>query len=63
MEKFKIPLSGKDNDSINRTIRWQGAIYEQLMDIVDKYNVSFNRLVNEAVRFALDNLDMDNEHK
>jgi len=57
MDKFKIPIGGKDNESINRTIRWQGHLYDRLMDIVDKHKVSFNRLVNECVEFALDRID------
>ena len=59
--KFKIPFGGKDNDSINRTIRWQGSVYDRLMDIVDTHKVSFNRLVNECVMFALDRIDTEED--
>ncbi len=61
MDKFRIPRGGKDSDSINRTIRWQGDIYERLMDIVNTNKVSFNRLVNEAVLFALDRREEDGD--
>jgi len=63
MDKFYIPHGGKDNNSINRTIRWQAEIYDKLMDISDKNKVSFNRLVNECVRFALERIDEENNVK
>lgn len=59
MDKFQIPFGGKDNDSINRTIRWYGPTYDRLMEIVGTHKVSFNRLVNECVKFALDNMNED----
>ena len=57
MDKFKIPHGGKDENSINRTIRWRGPIYDKLMELTEKHNASFNRIVNDAVQFALDRLD------
>ena len=59
MDKFRISKEGKDKDSINRTIRFRGEIYDKLMELVDKNMVSFNRLVNEALKFALDRLEED----
>ncbi|MCL2370236.1 MAG: hypothetical protein FWC80_03300 [Firmicutes bacterium] len=63
MDKFQIPRGGKDEDSINRTIRWRGNIYDMLMELSDKHKVSFNRLVNDAVQFALERLDENNERQ
>jgi len=57
MDYFRIPEKGKDNDSINRTIRFRGQIYDKLMEIVEKRKISFNYLVNEALLFALNRLD------
>jgi len=57
MDKFRISKEGQDKDSINRTIRFRGTIYDKLMTLTDKTKVSFNRLVNEALQFALDRLD------
>jgi len=59
MDLFKIPEKGKDNDSINRTIRFRGPIYDKLMEIVEKRKISFNYLVNEALLFALERLDTE----
>jgi len=61
MDKFVIPNAGKDEDSINRTIRWRGYIYDRLMELSEKHKVSFNRLVNDAVKFALDRIEDDSE--
>ena len=59
MDLFRIPDKGKDTASINRTIRFRGEIYDKIMDIVEKKKVSFNYLVNEALVFALDRLEGD----
>ena len=63
MDIFHIPEKGKDNDSVNRTIRFRGQIYDKLMDIVDQRKISFNFLVNEALSFALERLDDGNNRK
>ena len=57
MDKFRIPGKGKDSDSINRTIRFRGQIYDKLMEIVEKRKIPFNYLVNEALSFALERLE------
>ena len=62
MDKFHITRGGKDEDSINRTIRWRGLIYDRIMLLSEKYKVSFNRLVNDAVQFALDRLEDDDKN-
>jgi len=59
MDKFLIHKGSRGKDTISRTIRWNGDIYDRLMELSDKNNVSFNRIVNDAVRFALDRLDDD----
>ena len=57
MDSFRIPEKGQDKDSINRTIRFRGSIYDKLMEIVETRKISFNYLVNEALSFALNRLD------
>jgi len=57
MDLFRIPEKGKDNDSVNRTIRFRGPVYDKRMEIVDKRKISFNFLVNEALLFALERLE------
>ena len=57
MDFFRIPEKGKDKDSINRTIRFRGDVYDKLMDIVEKRKISFNYLVNEALLYALNRIE------
>ncbi len=54
MDKFVIPAKGQDKDSINRTIRFSGENFDRLTDCVEKTGSTFNRVVNECVKFALD---------
>ena len=57
MDKFRLPDKGQERDTMNRTVRFSGANYDRLMACVEKHGVSFNRLVNECVAFALARLD------
>ena len=57
MDKFIIPEKAPDKESINRTIRWRGVIYDKLMEITEKHKISFNQLVNEMCKFALERFD------
>ena len=61
MDKFRLPEKGKEKDTMNRTIRFAGANYDRLTALVEKHGVSFNRLVNECVAFALARLDEGGE--
>ena len=45
------------NANIARTIRFTEKIFEELNDAAEKNNVSFNALVLQCCRYALDNLD------
>ncbi len=57
MDKFVIPTKGQDNNSINRTIRFSSENFGRLMDCVENTGVTFNRIVNECVKFALDRFE------
>ena len=56
MKEFFIPPRGKDPNSVSHTIRWQSKVYDALMELSYKHNVSFNRLVNACVEYALNNM-------
>jgi len=45
------------NANIARTIRITEKIFEELNDAAEQNNVSFNALVLQCCRYALDNLD------
>ena len=57
MEKFKINKKDDKISSINRTIRLKPEFFEKLNILSEKYNVSFNKLVNQCIEYALNNLD------
>lgn len=53
MKKFIIPKIPKD---VTKTIRVNEELAERIQEIADKQNMSFNRVVNEMIKFALDNM-------
>ncbi|GHV03668.1 hypothetical protein FACS1894211_16440 [Clostridia bacterium] len=56
MGEFIInPNAGKMN-AIIRTIRIKGETYDKLTDLAEKHNITFNKLVNQCIEYALDNL-------
>ena len=58
MDKFRLPQKGREKDTMNRTVRFSGDNYDRLMGLVERHEgLSFNRLVNDAVQFALDRIE------
>lgn len=53
MKKFIIPKPPKD---VTKTIRISEELANQVQELADKQNVSFNKVVNEMIKFALENL-------
>ena len=47
------------NANVSRTIRFTENIYYDLMEISEKENISFNLLVLQCCRYALDNMKKD----
>lgn len=43
--------------SINRTIRFKAEYFEKLILLSEKTGVSFNKLVNQCLDYALGNLE------
>lgn len=60
MEKFKINKENEKMSSINRTIRLKPDIFERLTLLSEKNEISFNKLVNQCIEYALNNLDDEN---
>lgn len=46
--------------SINRTIRIKPECFEKLTELSEKNGISFNKVVNQCLEFALENLEDDN---
>lgn len=58
MEKFRIP-NVEDEKTILKTIRIKYSTILKIEELSKKYDISVNRLINECISFALDNLDED----
>ena len=56
MQKFKIP-NVENEKTVLKTIRIRRNILERVEKLASKHNVSPNRLINESIIFALDNLE------
>lgn len=57
MDRFKIQKDQQKPKSINRTIRLQADVFSRLMELTVKHGVSFNKLINQCIEFALDHMD------
>ena len=56
MKEFKLPNS-EDEQSILKTIRIKYATLKKIEEVAKESNLSINRVINECIEFALDNLD------
>lgn len=61
MEHFEIDKSGDKIQSISRTIRLKAELFDRLMLLSEDSGVSFNKIINQCITYALDN--MKNEKK
>lgn len=61
MKEFKLPNMNEEK-SVLRTIRLKFITSQKLEKLSKKSNISVNRLINECIEFALDNLT-DNDLK
>lgn len=57
MKKFKIEKHPPKISSINRTIRLKPDNFEKLMQLSEKNDISFNKVINQCVEYALENLE------
>lgn len=57
MSKFHVDKEDNKAQAINRTIRIRAEYYDKLMQLSDASGVSFNKIVNQCIAYALDNLD------
>lgn len=57
MEHFIIKANGPRISSINRTVRFRPETFETLCALSETHGVSFNKLVNQCVEYALENLE------
>lgn len=63
MDKFKISKDNEKMSSINRTIRLKPEIYDKLILLSEENGISFNKLVNQCIDYALANLEDDSTNR
>lgn len=59
MNSFKIP-NINDEKSVLKTIRLKYKTLERIEELSQSNDISVNRLINECIEFALDNLNSNN---
>ncbi|MBR3325304.1 MAG: hypothetical protein IKG14_04590 [Clostridia bacterium] len=57
MGKLKIIKEIKRNDTITRTIRLSGEIFDKISSLAEENDISFNNVINQIIEYGLQNLD------
>lgn len=57
MKKLEIKKNTKANDTITRTIRISGDIFDKITETAEKNGLSFNSVVNQIIEYGLSNLE------
>lgn len=57
MEKLKIRNKRKSTDTISRTIRISGEIFDRITNLAEENNISFNNVINQIIEYGLNNLE------
>ena len=57
MDRFEIQKDEGRPQSINRTIRLQAEVFDRLRELSQKNGVSFNKIINQCIEFALAHMD------
>lgn len=61
MKKFIVPNIEEEN-TITKTIRIKKILAKRLDEIAYKNNITVNRLINECILYALDNMEDDSQN-
>lgn len=59
MGTFRVKSDREKIASVNRTIRMKQEVFKEMTRIARSNGISFNKLVNQCLEFALDNLEED----
>lgn len=62
MKEFKLPKI-EEEKSVLKTIRLKYTTLKKIEDLSKNTNISVNRLINECIEFALENLNKDELQK
>ena len=60
MKKLKIP---QNHSGISKTLRLPENIVDDIQNLANLKNLSFNRVVITLLEFSLDNLDLNDKEK
>ena len=60
MENFVIDTSDRKMTSISRTIRMKEETFDRINEINRQTGVSFNKIVNQCIEYALAHYDSGN---
>ena len=59
---FKIkPQSTRTEPSLNKTLRLKESMVNEIQDLANKNDVSFNYLVSQMLQYCLDNLEKNDK--
>lgn len=56
MQPFKVNTEEEKISSISRTIRMKAETFDKINEINRKTGVSFNKIVNQCIEYALENM-------
>lgn len=59
MKPFEISKEDEKISSINRTIRLKPETFEKLMLLSEENKISFNKLINQCIEYALDSMESE----
>ena len=63
MKPFKINTEEEKLSSVSRTIRMKAEVFDRINELNMKTGVSFNKIVNQCIEYALANMTEDDELK
>lgn len=56
MAKFKIDKNKVNAKTVNRSIRIKEETFNKLMELSERNEISFNKVVNECIEYALNHM-------
>jgi len=61
MKPFQVDTKEHKISAINRTIRLKADTFDKINELSEKTGVSFNKIVNQCIEYALDSMEKDSE--
>lgn len=63
MKPFSINTEEEKISSVSRTIRMKAEVFDKINDLNLKTGVSFNKIVNQCIEYALANYEEEEEEE